>query len=80
MMKIHLDGADVVVIDSLGRPVPSVGEVQLEPDRAFVAVHHAARAWWRSVALAGPESTLACEIYSRDGRLRWCGPVRLAST
>lgn len=79
MTKIHLDGADVLVIDSRGRQVPAVGEVQLEPDRAFVAVQSAARAWWRALALAGPDATLAWEIYSRDGRLRWCGPVHLAS-
>ena len=79
MAKIHWDGADVVVIDSRGRQVPAVAEVQLEPDRAFVAVHRAARAWWRSIALCGPDATMECEIYSRDGRSHWCGPVRLAS-
>jgi hypothetical protein len=61
----------VVVFDARGRQVPAVEEVQLEPDRAFVAVHSAASGWWRSVAQTGPDATLACEIYSRDGRLCW---------
>ena len=75
----HLDGADVVVIDVRGRKVPAVGEVRVEADRAVVAVREAARPWLRSILrTSAPDATLACAIFSRDGREYWRGPVRLA--
>jgi hypothetical protein len=74
----HLDGADVVVIDARGQQVPAVDEVRLEPDRAVVAVFAGAGEWLQSLALSGPDATLACAIHARDGRLYWRGPVRLA--
>jgi hypothetical protein len=73
----HLDGADVVVVDCEGRQVPSVTEVRVEPDRAFVAVSHSARAWWQALRERAPQE-LALVIRSRDGRLDWSGPVHLA--
>lgn len=75
----HLDGNDVIVLDPLGRAVPAVTEVRVEPDRAVVAVTHHAEAWWQSLAELGPDALLPCAIHSRDGRqLHWRGPVRLA--
>jgi len=74
--RTHLDGADVLVFDAYGRPVPAVDEVRIEPDRAVVAVHHdAADAEWLALA---SEVMPACAIHSaRDGRVHWRGPVRL---
>ena len=69
----HLDGADVVVLDSNGRSLPAIDEVRVEPDRAVVAVQ--ARRVPRNIAL---EVTQTCAIHSaRDGRLHWRGPVRV---
>lgn len=74
----HLDGSDVVVIDARGQQVPAVGEVRVEPDRAVVAVHQGARSWLNAIVASAPDSTLACLIRSRDGRVYWQGPVRVA--
>jgi hypothetical protein len=69
----HLDGADVVVLDSHGRRVPAVDEVRVELDRAVVALQ--SETWSQSFR------ELAAEIIAihsaRDGRLHWRGPVRL---
>ena len=74
----HWDGADVFVVDSHGRPIPEVSEVRVEPDRAVVAVRQSSLHWWRDLQRAAPEQELAVDIRSRDGLLRWSGPVRLA--
>lgn len=73
----HLDGADVVLLDELGRPLPAVDEVRVEPDRAWIALHvEAAREWCLAV---GANQVPACAIHSaHDGRLHWRGPVQLA--
>jgi hypothetical protein len=73
----HLDGADVVVTDSLGRPVPAVDEVRLEPGLAVVAVHPGAYAWLSDLASLAPEQSVSCTIRSRDGHLHHWGAVRV---
>lgn len=75
----HLDGADVVVIDALGRVVPAVDEVRLEPGSAWISVRYErARAWCSSLRALAPEAPLACAIRTNDGQLHWHGPVSLA--
>jgi hypothetical protein len=73
----HLDGADVVVIDSHGRYVPDVDEVRIEPGYAVVAVSGGALGWLQDL-LANADETLTCAIRSRDGQLHHCGAVRVA--
>lgn len=79
MIITHFDGSDVVVIDALGRVVPAVDEVQLEPGSAWIAVRYErARAWCSSLRELPPEEPLACAIHTNDGCLHWSGPVSLA--
>lgn len=79
LLITHLDGADVVVTDSRGRPVPAVDEVRLEPGlAAVVAVKIGAYAWLQKLVSLGPEQPLACAIRSRDGQhLHHYGAVRV---
>ena len=76
----HLDGSDVIVIDELGRRVPAVDEVRLEPGRApWIAVRYdRAQAWCCSLRELSHDRTLACAIRSIDGRVHWTGPVSLS--
>jgi hypothetical protein len=76
----HLDGSDVVVMDAQGRHLPSVEEVRLDYDRAVIAVSDVT-ACLHALKLSLEDDGPACAIRSaRDGRLHWCGPVRLALT
>jgi hypothetical protein len=72
----HLDGADVVVIDSHGRHVPGVDEVRVEPGYAVVSVRHDAREWLQDL-FANAEASVDCAIRSRDGHLHHFGAVRV---
>lgn len=74
----HLDGTDVVVIDAQGREVPAVSEARVEADRAVVAVSYGARNWLQSLLTMSANDSFSCVIRSRDGRLHWRGPARLA--
>jgi hypothetical protein len=73
----HLDGTQVVVIDSHGRHVPAVDEVRIEPGIAVVAVKKGARAWVQSM-LREPNELLECAIHSLSGQLHHCGAVRIS--
>jgi hypothetical protein len=74
----HLDGADVIVMDFLGRPVPSVVEVRIESGVAVVAVNTGARAWLQDLLSRTPEPAREFAIRSRDGqRLHHYGAVRV---
>jgi hypothetical protein len=73
---MHLDGSDVVVIDSHGQRVPAVDEVRVEPGLAVVAVNKGAHAWLQALAQA-PGDSLACAIRSRSGHLHHMGAVRV---
>lgn len=74
----HLDGADVIVMDSLGRAVPAVVEVRIEPGVAVVAVNTGARAWLEELLSRSPVPSIELAIRSRDGqRLHHYGAVRV---
>ena len=73
----HLDGSDVVVIDSLGQQVPAVDEVRVEPGLAVVAVNTGARDWLHALLAHGADEPLECAIRSRRGELHHCGAVRV---
>jgi hypothetical protein len=69
------DGTDVLVFDAHGRLISSVAEVRIDFDRAVVALQDA----WAWAGRGEPDEVPACAIHSaRDGRLHWCGPVRLS--
>jgi hypothetical protein len=79
MSITHLDGADVVVTDALGRVVPAVDEVRLEPGCAWIAVRYEnAQVWCSSLRELAQEEPLTCAIHTNDGHLHWRGPVSLA--
>jgi len=74
----HLDGSDVIVIDSHGQRVPAVDEVHVEPGFVEVFVRaNGARRWLRSVLAQAPGEPLACAIHSRSGKLHHEGAVRV---
>lgn len=76
----HLDGADVLVIDSRGRHVPAVDEVRLEPGDVVLAVTPGAHAWLQDFVSLAPQQPIACAIRSRDGQhLHYCGAVRVVA-
>jgi hypothetical protein len=78
MLLTHLDGADVVVIDSHGRYVPAVEQVRVEPGLAVVSVTAAARAWLRDLLEHAANEPLACAVHSvADGHLHHCGATRV---
>lgn len=73
----HLDGADVIVIDSRGCQVP-VDEVRVEPGVAVVAVDASSSAWLHDLLSRPCNETLHGAVYSVfDGRLHHRGALRV---